>query len=323
MALQPVMQQQPMALQPAMQQRAASSTAAERRQRNSSFVRSAAAGAVAAGSATVCFHPVDTVKTVLQHGGSGISSTIKGLGARGLYRGVMPAALSMAPACAVRMGSYETIKELMLGGDGAGQALALPHGAVVSLSSAVSVVCSALVRSPLDMVKTQVQAGASAGTRAALQSAWANGGAAGLYRGLGLALMRDVPFFSLNLTLYEKLRLRKIEQRCAVGSIVGTDRKAELSPSEAVLIGAISQGIAAWCTNPVDVLKTRVQAAAVSLRTRNSDFGGGIKKAMCDVLREGGLRSFMRGAMMRTAFICPQGCIYYPVYEFCQQSKLH
>lgn len=318
MALRPVMQQQPMAFQPAMQQRTAGSTAAQRRQRNSPFMRSAAAGAVAAGSATVCFHPVDTVKTVLQQGGSSIASTIKGLGARGLYRGVLPAALSMAPACAVRMGSYETIKELLLDS----QAVALHHGAVVSLSSAMSVVSSALVRSPLDMVKTQVQAGASLGTRSALQSAWANGGVAGLYRGLGLALMRDVPFFSLNLTLYEQLRLRKIEQRCVAGSIMGQDKKAELSPSEAVVIGAISQGIAAWCTNPVDVLKTRVQAAAVSPGTRNGGLGGGIRKAIRDVLCKGGLPSFMRGAMMRTVFICPQGCIYYPVYEFCQQSKL-
>lgn len=303
-----------------MQQCAAASTVAQR-QRNSSFVRSAAAGAVAAGSATVVFHPVDTVKTVLQHGGSGIS-TIKNLGARALYRGVVPAALSMAPACALRMGTYETVKEFLLDSNGAGQALLPPRGALISFSSALSVVSSALVRSPLDMVKTQVQAGASSGTRSALKSAWANGGVAGLYRGLGLSLMRDVPFFSVNLTLYEQLRLRKIEQRCAVGSMSGKDKKAELSPYEAVLIGAISQGVAAWCTNPVDVLKTRVQAAAVSPRTGHVGFGDGIRAAMCDMLRQGVLRSIMRGAMMRTASICPQGCVYYPVYEFCQQLKL-
>ena len=74
------------------------------KQRDTSFVRSAAAGGAAAAAATVAFHPLDTVKVVLQ-GGAGFAA-LRGLGARGLYRGVLPAAFSMMPACAVRMGAY-------------------------------------------------------------------------------------------------------------------------------------------------------------------------------------------------------------------------
>eukprot|EP01050_Picozoa_sp_SAG11_P019333 SAG11_NODE_3062_length_2717_cov_3.550420_2_plen_50_part_00 len=40
-------------------------------QRDTSFARSAAAGVMAAGAATVVFHPLDTVKTVLQQQQSG------------------------------------------------------------------------------------------------------------------------------------------------------------------------------------------------------------------------------------------------------------
>jgi hypothetical protein len=58
------------------------------------FMRAAVSGGVAAAAATVALHPVDTIKTVLQQGG-----TVR---LRGLYRGVVPAALSMMPACAVR-----------------------------------------------------------------------------------------------------------------------------------------------------------------------------------------------------------------------------
>ena len=36
------------------------------------------------------------------------------------------------------------------------------------------------------------------------------GGVRGVYRGMGLALLRDVPFFSINLALYEQLKARAL-----------------------------------------------------------------------------------------------------------------
>ena len=118
-------------------------------QRGSSFARSALAGAVAAGSATVVFHPVDTVKTILQqHGSSAAGLRRSQLSARALYRGVGPAAFSMMPACAARMASYEALKAALLRA-----APHLPQGPLVFLASALSVVASGVVRSPLDMVK--------------------------------------------------------------------------------------------------------------------------------------------------------------------------
>lgn len=120
-----------------------------RLQRDTDFVRSAAAGGVAACAATVTFHPVDTVKTVLQGGGGGASrggvAAVRALGFRGLYRGVVPAAFSMMPACAVRMGAYEALKGVLLQRE-TGR---LSPGAVVFLASALSVVVSCSVRSPL------------------------------------------------------------------------------------------------------------------------------------------------------------------------------
>ena len=64
----------------------------------------------------MAFHPLDTVKTVLQRGGaSGTAAMrVRALGAAGLYRGVLPAAFSMMPACAVRMGAYEVLKSTLL-----------------------------------------------------------------------------------------------------------------------------------------------------------------------------------------------------------------
>ena len=119
--------------------------------RETSFLRSAVAGGAAACVATVTFHPVDTVKTMLQQqGASGLAGLRRSgqLSARVLYRGVGPAAFSMMPACAARMASYEALKAALLRA-----APTLPQGPLVVLASALSVVASGVVRSPLDMVK--------------------------------------------------------------------------------------------------------------------------------------------------------------------------
>jgi hypothetical protein len=289
-------------------------------ERDTSFARSAAAGAAAAGAATVVFHPADTVKTVLQHSArgaaaDGAASTARALGVAGLYRGVLPAAFSMAPACAVRMGTYESVKGPLLRSDSA-----LPPSARVALASGISVVASALVRSPLDMVKTQMQAaaGGSTGTSALglLGEAWRDAGLAGVYRGVGLALMRDVPFFSINLALYEQLKATALRRRRRRGSRASSTPTVgdELSGGEVLLVGAVAQGVAGFCTNPIDVLKTRVQTSGGLRRVPLS-----VGEALRTVLKEGGARGLLRGAGMRVAWIGPQGCVYYPVYELAQQ----
>ena len=275
--------------------------------RDTSFLRSAAAGGVAAATATVAFHPVDTVKTTLQsgRGGGGSLVAVRALGPRGLYRGVLPAAMSMMPACAVRMGAYEAFKSaLLLRGPAA-----VPASALVFCASAMSVVISSTVRAPLDMIKTRVQADASTNAVGALRSAWGKGGLSGasnLYRGAGLSLVRDVPFFGFNLLIYEQLRAAATS-RARTRAIARGDSPdgAQPTPLELILIGFASQGIAGFLTNPADVLKTRVQAGAAA--------------GMGAALALGGPASLMRGAGWRVVWIAPQGCVYYPAYEAVQR----
>ena len=191
---------------------------------SNTFGRSAAAGGAAACAATVALHPVDTVKTLLQQaatngavGVAGMRAAVGQVGARGLYRGVLPAALSMMPACAVRMGAYESSKKWLQRqhddtserGSPLNFFRVCPPSALVAMASALSVCVSATVRAPLDMVKTQVQAGAASSAAAALRTATAGGGVGAvrrLYTGAGIQLMRDVPFFTLNLLIYETLK---------------------------------------------------------------------------------------------------------------------
>ena len=298
----------------------------QRLARSTNFWSSAAAGGAAAAAATVVFHPVDTAKTVLQRGGGG--AAVRALTPRALYRGVWPAAFSMMPACAVRMGAYEALKGALL--EHAPRALS--PGTLVFVASALSVVASSSVRAPLDMIKTRVQTDPSLSATRAMRTAWA-GGARSLYRGAGLGLMRDVPFFGCNLLIYEQLKAAATDQRAAriarsleAGSSGGARTVARgsssggggscarsdavsLSPLELVLIGAAAQGIAGLVTNPADVLKTTVQSGAAA----------NVVEALRACMAEGGVGSLMRGAGMRVAWIAPQGCIYYPAYEAVQR----
>jgi hypothetical protein len=198
------------------------------------------------------------------------------------------------------MGAYETFKSQLL--------LARPYPALlpapglVALSSALSVIVSAVVRAPLDMIKTQVQAGAAPSVGAALRTACQGGSLAAVgnfYRGAHLTLLRDVPFFTLNLVMYEELKAAAVDKAAASrrssngsshgvggsgvggsGGVIGAgESEAGQGPSaqgssaqgasvvalasgEAVWLGAVAQGVAGFATNPVDVLKTRVQSGA-------------------------------------------------------------
>mmetsp|Transcript_13475 Transcript_13475/g.32157 ORF Transcript_13475/g.32157 Transcript_13475/m.32157 type:complete len:303 (+) Transcript_13475:14-922(+) len=271
--------------------------------REATFVRSAISGGAAAAAATVVFHPVDTMKTVLQQRGGGWR-TLRALGLRELYTGVVPAAFSMMPACAVRMGAYEVLKATLLL-----QAAALSPGASITLASALSVVASSSVRAPLDMVKTQVQTGAAGSVGEALRIAWGRGGMAGLYRGAGLALLRDVPFFSINLLLYEKLKAAAVAKAAAAAAAEGAVPSDDVSGRDAIFIGAAAQGCAGLLTNPMDALKTQVQAGSA----------GGVRAAYGRLMARAGPIGFMRGAGARVIWIAPQGCVYYPVYEAVQK----
>ena len=99
-----------------------------------------------------------------------------------------------------------------------------------------------------------------------------------------------------------------------LGAAGGDDAAADavqLDAAEVLLLGAVAQGVAGFATNPLDALKTRVQAGGAA------DVGAALK----GILSADGPAGLMRGAGMRVLWIAPQGCIYYPVYEAVQQLQ--
>eukprot|EP01050_Picozoa_sp_SAG11_P019335 SAG11_NODE_3062_length_2717_cov_3.550420_4_plen_157_part_00 len=139
------------------------------------------------------------------------------------------------------------------------------------------------------------------------------------YRAIFCLLGRRIR--TVNLALYEKFKALALQQRPSCGSTsygspaspngggylrygaVPESRIAleqQLTAVEALLIGASAQGIAGFCTNPIDVLKTRVQADSASTSASRAASGGSfagaaaVQKVGAALLAQHGMQGLLR-----------------------------
>ena len=76
-----------------------------------------------------------------------------------------------------------------------------------------------------------------------------------------------------------------------------------------MLAGAIAGGIGSYVTNPLDVLKTRLQ-------TDSSKYHGSIITCATDTWQEGGGMAFLRGSVPRLLHKVPANGAFFLFYEF-------
>ena len=155
---------------------------------------------------------------------------------------------------------------------------------------------ASLVTVPADIVTQRTQVGLAPNAAAAARDVFVRGGVRGFYRGLSPTLMRLCPHHAVQWTMYESL--------CAM---VRQRNSAErVSPGESALIGGTSGALAALVTQPLDVIKTRLQTG-VGYK--------GVVHAAQRIAREEGLRAFGRGLVPRLLNIFPSTAIFYTVFE--------
>ncbi|XP_063486963.1 mitochondrial glutamate carrier 1 isoform X3 [Symphalangus syndactylus] len=133
-------------------------------------------------------------------------------------------------------------------------------------------------------------------TRDLLQSR----GIAGLYKGLGATLLRDVPFSVVYFPLFANLNQ------------LGRPASEEKSPFYvSFLAGCVAGSAAAVAVNPCDVVKTRLQSLQ---RGVNEDTYSGILDCARKILRHEGPSAFLKGAYCRALVIAPLFGIAQVVY---------
>uniref|UniRef100_A0A4W6DW25 Mitochondrial glutamate carrier 1 n=2 Tax=Lates TaxID=8186 RepID=A0A4W6DW25_LATCA len=294
-------------------------------------------GGIAGLIGVTCVFPIDLAKTRLQNQQNGarlytsmsdcLIKTIRSEGYFGMYRGAAVNLTLVTPEKAIKLAANDffrhhlskdgklTLFKEMLAGCGAGT-------------------CQVIVTTPMEMLKIQLQdAGRLEITTALFQlllmlkiqnklmpETVAAGtvetksptamqltrdllrekGIAGLYKGLGATLLRDVPFSIIYFPLFANLN--NLGKR-------GIDGPAPFYVS--FLSGCLAGSTAAVAVNPVDVIKTRLQSLN---RGSTEDTYSGVTDCIRKIMRNEGPSAFLKGAYCRALVIAPLFGIAQVVY---------
>ncbi|XP_066466563.1 mitochondrial glutamate carrier 1 [Tiliqua scincoides] len=291
-------------------------------------------GGIAGLIGVTCVFPIDLAKTRLQNQQNGqrmytsmsdcLIKTIRSEGYFGMYRGAAVNLTLVTPEKAIKLAANDffrhhlardgkklTLLKEMLAGCGAGT-------------------CQVIVTTPMEMLKIQLQDAGRIAAQKKLMAAQAqlnpstsagaaesvvetrttamqitrellrNKGIAGLYKGLGATLLRDVPFSIVYFPLFANLN--KLGQKTP-------DVKAPFYVS--FLSGCLAGSTAAVAVNPCDVIKTRLQSLQ---RGVNEDTYSGIIDCARKIWQNEGPMAFLKGAYCRALVIAPLFGIAQVVY---------
>lgn len=320
------------------------------------------ASAGAGGLARFPCHPIDTVKArmqvqtwkVLQGSASapnqalyknfadGLNNIWKQEGLRGLYRGFGPTVLGSMPASCLYFTSYEVSKtqlSKLMHTDNTGT----PPFAITFWSGMIAETISCVLWVPVDVVKERMQiqrlprTSVVADIKAAQGDAFYSSGYdavrsivrtegwVGFYRGYGATVMSFGPFSAMYFMFYEQFK--SFIERHYYEKMQRTT-VTELPLGVLLSCGALAGASASFCTNPLDIIKLRlqVQRQQVSLNGRDpakaaeaSKAASGRYKHMLDGLvklaQTEGVSGMFRGVGARMAFHAPATAVNMALFE--------
>ena len=255
-----------------------------------SFLFGAAGGAA---GASVMF-PVEAIKMRMQAVGRGatfdgvLRSALKTEGLAGLYQGLRPTVLAVAPEKAVMFGVNGVLRTFMKPLTDERGMLPLPLEMAVGGAAGLGQV---LFSSPKEMVMVQMQMASQQGVTPAMNNPLVHIKKLGLrnmYRGASATILRDVPFAAIYFAAYSRVKLA-----------MGARPDRPLNFFETLAAATAAAIPAAFLTTPADVMKTRLQAAAGA--------GGriGVPQVASHILKTEGIKGFFVGAPIRVGLKAP------------------
>lgn len=258
----------------------------------------------------------------------GIRKIARNEGIWTLWRGLSPTLLMAIPANVIYFAGYDWLRTSprspMVGiGD--------VYAPLVAGSAAR--VLAALAVSPIEMLRTRMQAAHSSetgvlrATISGMQDMVASQGYQSLWRGLSLTLWRDVPFSAMYWWGYEygRRRLGEIrgDQQPNPNSPLSSPQHSDLPTStllaDSFIAGASSGAIAAFITTPFDVGKTRqqtvVQSNMSAERRRALPEGRTMPRFLWHIYRHEGTSGLFKGWAARCLKVAPACAIMISSYE--------
>ncbi|KAK3825166.1 MAG: mitochondrial carrier domain-containing protein [Benniella sp.] len=275
-------------------------------------------GSISGAVGATVVYPIDLVKTRMQNQRSKVvgellyknsidcfKKVLKNEGVLGLYRGLGPQLVGVAPEKAIKLTMNDLVRRHLTDKDGnisfMGELIA---GGVAGGSQVV-------FTNPLEIVKIRLQVAGEAakaieGARPGAVAIVRSLGIMGLYKGAGACLLRDIPFSAIYFPVYAHLKKDLFKE--------GPEHK--LTIGELLSAGAIAGMPAAYFATPADVIKTRLQVEA---RKGQSTYTG-IRDAARKIYKEEGFRAFFKGGPARVLRSSPQFGTTLMVYELLQRA---
>lgn len=290
-----------------------------------------ACGSVAGAIGATVVYPIDLVKTRMQNQRTGkmeivsgeralyrnsldcFGKVIRGEGAIGLYRGLLPQLVGVAPEKAIKLTMNDLVRGLLRDKNSG-------NISIVSevISGGTAGASQVIFTNPLEIVKIRLQVQGEAvklnpnHVRIGARSIVKELGLKGLYKGAGACLLRDIPFSSIYFTAYSHLKTDFFHEGRPTGP---AGHKKKLSPLEFLSAGAIAGMPASFLATPADVIKTRLQ---VIPRPGQQTYHG-IIDAATKIYCQEGFTAFFKGGPARVFRSSPQFGVTLLSYELIQR----
>ncbi|KRT82927.1 HLH domain-containing protein [Oryctes borbonicus] len=250
-----------------------------------------ALGSIAGAVGATAVYPIDLVKTRMQNQRTGsfigelmyrnsfdcFKKVIRHEGIFGLYRGLVPQLMGVAPEKAIKLTVNDFVRDKFYD-----KKENIPlYGEIIAGACAGG--SQVIFTNPLEIVKIRLQVAGeiAGGSKVRAWTVVKDLGLFGLYKGAKACLLRDVPFSAIYFPMYAHTKAKL------------ADENGYNHPLSLLVAGAIAGIPAASLVTPADVIKTRLQVVARAGQTTYT----GVFDAAKKIMAEEGPRAFWKGAM--------------------------
>ncbi|KAM6541837.1 hypothetical protein CsatB_006284 [Cannabis sativa] len=291
------------------------------------YVKELIAGGAAGAFAKTAVAPLERIKILLQTRTNGFQSLgvhqslkklLKHEGVKGFYKGNGASVIRIVPYAALHYMTYEQYRSWILNHYpilGSGTHIDLLAGAA---SGGTAVLCTY----PLDLARTRLayqvvdtrgsleygtkgfqSQTAYKGIKDVLFSVYKEGGARGLYRGVGPTLIGILPYAGLKFYIYEELK----------GHV---PQDYENSITMRLSCGALAGLFGQTFTYPLDVVRRQMQVGNRSKTTQGGDPGfKNTLEGLTTIIRKQGWRQLFAGLSINYIKIVPSVAIGFTAYD--------
>eukprot|EP00980_Cylindrotheca_fusiformis_P006984 scaffold1469_cov119-Cylindrotheca_fusiformis.AAC.28 len=273
-----------------------------------SGMKNSVASILAAASSKIILAPFDTIKTLQQYSRTSAATAPLTLveaaqvllkrprGVLELYAGIGVAVVGSIPSVGLYFGIYSFCKQRFARLDPDENR----RVAYIALSAGIGNSVASASRVPYEVVKQKLQTQVYANLGEAIRDM----SFSTLFPTGGIAsqMIRDIPYAVVTLMAYEHLKHKWKPL---------AEEKFPRVPGQVwdLLVGGLAGGLGSYVTNPMDVIKTRLQ-------TSSELYGGSVRSCVTMTFQEGGPAAFLRGSVPRLLHKVPANACFFLFYEF-------